>query len=87
MVKCVLSLTHGNSTLERGFSINKYLLEVHGSSTSEKTLESLCFVKNEVCCFSGVKIVPISWELISSVKNAHSKYVADQEMQKELQSK
>ena len=87
LVKCVLSLTHGNGTLERGFSINKYLLEVHGSSTSEKTLESLHFVKNEVCCFGGVKIVQISWELISSVKNAHSKYVADQEMQKELQSK
>ena len=87
LVKCVLSLTHGNSTLERGFSINKYLLEVHRSSTSEKTLESFCFVKDEVCCFGGVKIVPISWELISSVKNAHSKYVTDQEMQEELQSK
>ena len=32
LVKCILSLSHGNSTPEWGFSINKYLLEVHQSS-------------------------------------------------------
>ena len=82
LVKCILSLSHGNSTPGRGFSINKYILEVHGNSTSEKTLESLRFVKDDVCRVGEVANFPISGKLISSVKNAHSKYVADLEMQK-----
>ena len=80
LIKCILSLTHRNSTPEQGFSINKYILEVHGSSSSEKTLESLRFVKDEACRVAGVTNFPISRELISSVKIAHSKYVAHLEM-------
>ena len=45
------------------------------------------FVKDEVCRVGGVTYFPISHKLISSVKSAHSKYVADLEMQKEIQSK
>ena len=44
-------------------------------------------MKGEVCRVGGVTNFPISRELISSVKNAHSKCVADLEMQKEIQSK
>ena len=32
LVKCVLSLSHGNSAPESGFSINKSMLEVYGHS-------------------------------------------------------
>ena len=60
LVKCILSLSHGNSTPERGFSKNKYFLEVHGSSSSEETLESLRFVNDEVCRIGGVTNFPIS---------------------------
>ena len=35
----------------------------------------------------GVTNFPFSRELISSVKDAHSKYVAELEMQKEIQYK
>ena len=35
----------------------------------------------------GVPNFPFSRELISSVKDAHSKYVAELEMQKEIQYK
>ena len=52
LVKCILSLSHGNSTPEWGFSINKYFLEVHQSSASEKTLESLRFVSYKFSNFS-----------------------------------
>ena len=67
--------------------MNKYLLEVHGSSTSEKTLKSLRFVKDEVCHVGGVTNFRISRELIFSVKNAPSKYITDLEIQNEIQSK
>ena len=60
---------------------------MHGSSTSEKSLESLCFVKDEVCHVGGVTNFSISGELISSVENAHSKCVADIKIQKDIQSK
>ena len=30
LMKCVLSLSHGNAVPERGFSINKIMLESHG---------------------------------------------------------
>ena len=33
LVKCVLSISHSNSIPERGFSINKHLLDIHGNST------------------------------------------------------
>ena len=82
LVKCILSQSHGNSTPGRGFSINNYILEVHGNLTSEKALESLRFVKDDVCRVGEVANFPISRKLISSVKNAHSQYVADLEMQK-----
>ena len=59
---------------------------MHRSSPFEKILELLRFVKDEVCCVVGVSNFPISRQLVSSVKNAHSKYVADLKMQKEIQS-
>ena len=33
---------------ERGFSINKYLLAIYSASTSEKTSEAICLVKDYV---------------------------------------
>ena len=36
LIKILLSINHGNSNSERSFSINKYLLQVHGSSPSKK---------------------------------------------------
>ena len=60
---------------------------MHRSSASEKTLELLRFVKDEVCHVGGVTNFLISPELISFVKNVHSKQFGDLEMQKEIQSK
>ena len=41
LIKCILSLSHENSTPEKGFSINKLILEVHGYSMHEDTDSSL----------------------------------------------
>ena len=67
--------------------INKYLLQVHGSSTSEKTIEAFRFVKDEICRVGGIMKFPINRELLSSVKGAHGRYVADLEAERELREK
>ena len=77
LVKCVLSLSHGNSTPERGFSINKLILEVHGYSTYEDTLTALRLVKDELLRVGGETKFPITKELLSEVKLSYSKYEAD----------
>ena len=41
LVKCVFLLSHANSVPERGFSINKLLLESHGYTMEGATVESL----------------------------------------------
>ena len=48
LIKCVLSLSHGNSTPEKGFLINKLILKVHGYCTYEDTLTALQLVKDEL---------------------------------------
>ena len=38
LAKCVLYVSRGNAVPERGFSINKKLLEAHGNSIQEETI-------------------------------------------------
>ena len=42
--KLVLSISHGISAPENGFSINKAMLDIHGYSLGESTIEALRFV-------------------------------------------
>ena len=49
----ICTLSHGNADPERGFSTNKYLLAVHGGSTSEKTVQAVCFVKDFISLNGG----------------------------------
>ena len=77
LVQCVLSLSHGNSTPERGFSINKLLLAVHGHNTYEDTIIALRMVKDELARVGGTCKFPITRELLDSVKDSWSKYDAD----------
>ena len=46
LVKCLLSLSHGNATPESGFSINKAILAAHGNAIGKDTLVSLMIVKD-----------------------------------------
>ena len=43
MKVATLSMSHGNSASERGFSINKILLDLRGTSTGEDTISALRF--------------------------------------------
>ena len=40
LAKCILSLSHGNAVPEKGFSINRKLVEVHGTALSKETIEA-----------------------------------------------
>jgi hypothetical protein len=81
-MNCVLSLSHGNSTPERGFSINKMILEIHGYSTYEDTLIALRLVKDELLRVGDETKFPVTRELLSEVKVSYSRYEADREVEK-----
>lgn len=71
--KAVLSISHGNVVPERGFSINKYLLFIHGNNLSERTLVALRLVKDELCELGDLSKVKITKELLKSVKTSSSR--------------
>ena len=71
--------SHGNSAPESGFSINKSILEVHGRSLGEDTLEASRVVKDAIVNSGSVLNIPITHTLIISVKNSYQKYQADLE--------
>ena len=77
LVKCVLSLSHGNATPERGFSINKILLAIHGYRTYEDTIVALRLVKDAINRVGGCCKFPITRLLLDKAKDARKKYEAD----------
>ena len=68
LVKCVLSLSHGNSIPARGFSIDKLLLTVHGYFTYEDTIVALRLVEDELYWVGGEANFTINKELLSDVE-------------------
>ena len=74
LVKCVLSISHGNSIPEQGFSINKYLLSIHGTSTSNETIVALRLEKDHLILIGGYMKFLINRNLVLSVKTARQKY-------------
>ena len=82
LIRIVLSFSHGNAYPERGFSINKQLMESHGYATGSKTIASLRMVKDELFRVGSVLNLPLTVELFHSVKSARAKYFADMEQEK-----
>ena len=87
LVKCVLSISHGNSIPERGFSINKYLLSIHGTSTSNETIIAVRLLKDHLILIGGYMKFSINRNLILSVKTARQKYQQDLEAKRLLREK
>ncbi|CAF4607013.1 unnamed protein product [Rotaria socialis] len=86
LVKCLLSLSHGNSDVERGFSENNHLVPDDRSSLNEASINGLRATKAAVKFFRGGKAhaVPTTSTLISNVKEAYSRYTKDNEQQQKL---
>ena len=74
LAKTLLLLTHGNADPERGFSLNKNLLAVHGTTTDEQTIIAIRMVKDFISHSGGTNNVNINKEMISFSKSAWSRY-------------
>ena len=77
LTQCVLSLSYWNSSPERGFSVNKRLLDVHGYATYEAKIIALRMVKDAPLRAGGIPEFPITRELLDSVSASWSKYEVD----------
>ncbi|CAF2854754.1 unnamed protein product [Rotaria sp. Silwood2] len=86
LVKCLLSLSHGNSDVERGFSENNHLVSEDRSSLNEVSINGLRATKTGVKFFGSgkVHVVPTTSTLLSNVKEAYSRYTKDNEQQQKL---
>ena len=87
LVKCVMLISHGNADPERGFSINKHMLKIHGSSLGEDTLTAVRLVKDYVIKCGGSEKVPLTNGLMNSCRKAWNRYNAYLEEQKELEKR
>ena len=63
-------IPHGNAEPERGFSVNKHLLKIHGSATKEETIVALRLVKDTLIQFRGVMNIQIPKELLKSCQES-----------------
>ncbi|KAJ8884219.1 hypothetical protein PR048_016076 [Dryococelus australis] len=78
-IKIILTLSHGNVALERGFSINK---EVLIENMKEESITARKLVYDSVMNAGGVEKLQISKSLIHYAKNVRERY---KEAQKSLQ--
>jgi len=85
LVKCALALSHGNADVERGFSENGFLLTNGRSLLSHASINGLRATRDGVKFFGNGKPheVPITKDLLDSVRAAHSRYSIDLEKQRE----
>ena len=80
VVKFVLTLSHGQAAVERGFSISeKTLFENLGH---DNLIAKRIVIDHMLTHDLKAYDLPITRELLSSVRSAHSKYVADQQKKK-----
>ena len=90
VAKAICVLPHANADPEQGFSLNKKILDVHGSSIQEDTIVALRFVKDELILRGGVLNIKLNRELIDSCEGARKIYqdhLIALERQKELECK
>ena len=82
VLSCLLILPHGNSDPERGFSINKHVLQVHGTSLKEDTIVALPLVKDQIIKHNGIMNIKITKDLLKSCQDASKWYKTLLEAQK-----
>lgn len=86
VVKALLSLSHGNADVERGFSTSALILTDNRASMSEKTLNSYMVVKYALKKYNNLPhAVPITKELLNLARISHQKY--DEYLEKKRKTK
>ena len=74
LAMCVLVLPHGNAEPERGFSINKFMLAIHGTSLDDETIIALRLIKDHILKCGGMMHVKLTQDLLKSVQQSHHRY-------------
>ena len=80
----VCTLSYGNADPERGFSTNKHMLSVHGTSTDQKTIEALRLVKDYINLHRGVSKIRVCKDLIKRCSMTRQRYEEDLKAQRAL---
>lgn len=80
VVKILLPLSHGNATLERGFSVNGDLVV---ENLSEQSLIAQRLVYDSILSCGGVSKLIISKEMILSVRNSNQRWKEALKLKKE----
>ena len=84
VVKNLLLLSHGQASVERGFSVNK---EVMVQNLAEQSLVAQCIICDHVKSVDGIANVTCSKELLISATSARQRYQAHlDDMKKERES-
>ncbi|KAH8020386.1 hypothetical protein HPB51_001019 [Rhipicephalus microplus] len=78
-VKIVLCLSHGNSSVERGFSVSKECLV---ENMKEESLVAQRLVYDEVSAAGGVAKVDVTDKMIDMVRSSNIKWKEDRERKK-----
>ena len=76
VIKCALSLSHGNADNERSLSITKNTLSKERSSLSITALNGLRAVEDGVRNEGGLSNVAVNKGMLVSVKSSHKAYLA-----------
>ena len=74
VVKTTLIVPHGNSDVERGFSINRDIMGTNRSSLSINSLNGLRLAKDAVNRYGTPQNVPRSKKMIQAVSSARTTY-------------
>lgn len=80
VIKLCLSLSHGQATVERGFSLNTNLIV---ENLQEESIVAQRIVHDNISFNGGVLEIPLTKELLISVKGSHQKYLASLNAKKE----
>lgn len=81
VIKMALSLSHGQADIERGFSINKKILDDH-TSLGEKTLSATRTVKEVIQQYGSIRNIPMTTSLFAAYRGAHKVYKEDLDREK-----
>ncbi|CAG5123146.1 unnamed protein product [Candidula unifasciata] len=80
VVQMLLMLSHGQATVERGFSVNK---EMEEYNMAERTLISRRVIVDHIRNQGGVDNIEITPKMLTSASSAHSRYMLYLDSQKE----
>lgn len=80
--KTYLSLSHGNAAPERGFSLNKYVLQGR-EQLKEDTITAIRMVKDGISLYDKVEDFPINQRLIDLCASSRKRYFLHLDVEKQ----